>query len=81
MDEWDERHAQPLLARAVPSAVREQVREAKQSLNQLSRERPLAGLEALAELGSWVEGAIRRLRGPTRRGLSEGIARDRHLGR
>lgn len=65
IDEWDEHHAQTLLARAVPVEVRDCVREAKEALITLCKERPQAGLDAIQELGSWAEAAIGRLRSPS----------------
>ncbi len=75
IDEWDERHAQPLLARAVPVEVRERLREAKQSLTDLSKERPLAALEALQDLAGWAQAVIVRLHG-TDRSMRQGLSRD-----
>ena len=66
MGEWDEVHAQPLLPRTVPAAIRELVREAKQSVNQLSEERPLAALAALEDLAVWADAVIVRLGGANR---------------
>ncbi|MEA2828509.1 MAG: hypothetical protein QOG43_2948 [Actinomycetota bacterium] len=52
--EWDRRHAQPLLAQAVPRNVRRVVREMKQILNDLVDERPAAGLRAIREVAQWA---------------------------
>ena len=52
IDEWDRRHAQPLLAQAVPRNVRRLVREVKQILEDLVDERPAAGVKAIREVAA-----------------------------
>lgn len=63
LDEWAERHAQPLLERAVPASVAECIADVKAAVEQLGKVRPLAGLEALSQLDRWTEAAVARLRG------------------
>ncbi len=65
VNEWDRRHAQPLLARAVPPAVADLIASVKSALEQLAEERPLAAAEALGRLGRWADAAAARLRGRT----------------
>ncbi len=65
VDEWDRRHAQPLLARAVPPAVADLIASVKSALEQLSEERPLAAVEALGRLDRWADTAATRFRGRT----------------
>ncbi len=77
MDEWDGLHAQPLLAKAVPLEVRERVHDAEQSLNELSKERPLAALEALRDLAGWTQIVIVRL-DAVDRSLRQSVSRDDH---
>ena len=54
VDEWDRRHAQPLVAQAVPRNVQLMVREMKQILNDLVDERPTAGVKAIREVAHWA---------------------------
>ena len=54
IDEWDRRHAQPLVAQTVPRNVRRVVREMRQILSDLVDERPAAGLKAIREVAQWA---------------------------
>lgn len=53
VDEWDSEHAQPLLAYAVPSHVRQSVTDACRSIRELPDERPDAALRILGALDRW----------------------------
>ena len=63
IDEWDRRHAQPLLAQAVPRNVRRLVRELKQVLEDLVDERPAAGVKAIREVAQWASAIEARASG------------------
>ena len=62
VDEWDHRHARPLLAQAVPVEVRDKTREMKRALVELVDQRPIAGLKAAGELVTWAEALAARAR-------------------
>ena len=62
VDEWDDRHARPLLAQTVPVEVRDKIREMKQALVELIDQRPIAGLKAASELVTWAEALAARAR-------------------
>ncbi len=62
VDEWEHRHARPLLAQAVPVEVRDKTREMKQALVELVDQRPIAGLKAASELVTWAEALVARAR-------------------
>ena len=55
LEEWDRRHAQPLVAHAVPDKVKVMVREMKQVLAHLVDGRPAAGLKAVQEVEQWAK--------------------------
>jgi len=63
IDEWDRRHAQPLVAQAVPPNVRRLIGEMKQTLNALVDERPAAGLKAIREVAQWASATEARASG------------------
>lgn len=65
LDEWDQRHALPLLAEAVPPPVSDAIGVAQRAVADLTRERPAAGIKALRSMASWAESALMRLPGPT----------------
>jgi hypothetical protein len=54
IDEWDRRHAQPLVAQGVPRSVGRMIREMKQILNDLVDERPAVGVKALRDVPQWA---------------------------
>ncbi|MGH9164016.1 MAG: hypothetical protein ACRDZW_00685 [Acidimicrobiales bacterium] len=60
VDEWDERHARPLLATAIPPDIKQMIRELQQAVQRLFDERPRAGLKAARDLGAWAEAAATR---------------------
>lgn len=64
LDEWDQRHAGPLLAEAVPATVLEAIGAAQRAEADLTRERPAAGSKALRSMASWAEATQRRVAGP-----------------
>ena len=68
VDEWDDRHARPLLAQTVPAEVRHKISEMKQALVELVDQRPIAGLKAASELVTWAEALVARAR-VTRHGM------------
>jgi hypothetical protein len=61
VEEWDDDHARPLLARTVPDDVRSLIRDTEQSVSALPDERPLAGVEALRSLATWAGATVDRL--------------------
>lgn len=63
VDEWEHRHARPLLAQTVPVEVRDKTREMKRALAELVDQRPIAGLKAASELVTWAEALAARARG------------------
>ena len=64
LDEWDQRHAGPLLAEAVPATVMEAIVAAQWAVADLTRERPVAGTKALRAMASWAEATQQRVAGP-----------------
>ncbi len=62
VDEWDGRHAQPLLAEAVPRDVTDMISEVKRAVSKLAVERPAAGTRVLYELATWAEASMERTR-------------------
>lgn len=64
LDEWDRRHAQPLVAQAIPRNVKEMLCAMKQVLADLVDERPAAGLKAVHEVEEWAKAAGARAMGP-----------------
>ena len=64
VDEWERDHARPLLATTLPADVDSAIKEAKQAIGRLLRERPGAAARALEDLGTWVALARRRLDPP-----------------
>ena len=68
LDEWDRRHAQPLVAQAIPGNVKETLREMKEVLADLVDVRPAAGLKAVQEVEEWAKavGAGRWVPSPPR---------------
>ncbi len=71
VDEWDRRHAQPLLKRAVPPTVTDLIASVKDAVEQLAKERPLAAIEALGRLDRWADAATASLGGRTRSAEAE----------
>ena len=70
--EWDDRHAQPLLAGTPPFELRQQAAELRRGLASLVAERPAAALAAAEELQRWADALAARaravLQGPARTG-------------
>ena len=64
LDDWDRRHARPLLAQAVPGNVKEMLREMKEVLADLVDVRPAAGLKAVQEVEEWAKAVGARAMGP-----------------
>ncbi len=64
VDEWERSHARPLLAETVPAGVDTAVRDAKQAIGRLLRERPRAAARVLDDLGTWTALARQRLDPP-----------------
>ncbi len=54
IDEWEVDHARPLLAETVPAAVASAIKDAKQAIGRLMRDRPEAARRMLDELGAWT---------------------------
>ncbi len=61
LDEWKADHARPLLAETVPAAVATSIKEAKQAVGRLMRDRPEAARRALDELDAWTAHRRQRL--------------------
>ena len=61
VEEWEDDHARPLLARTVPDEVRSLIRDTEQSVAALVNERPLAALAALRSLAGWASATVARL--------------------
>lgn len=80
LDDWDRRHAQPLVAQAIPGNVKAMLREMKGALADLVDVRPAAGLKAVQELEEWAKAAGARAMGPENAasGASSRSAPDRH---
>lgn len=74
VDEWERDHARPLLAETVPASVVAAIKDAKQAIGRLARERPSAALRVIEELGSWVAVTGDRLGDP----VPEAASRMRH---
>jgi hypothetical protein len=72
LDEWDDRHAQPLLAVTPPFELRQQAAELRRELASLVAERPAAALAAAEELQRQADAVAARaravLQGPARTG-------------
>ncbi len=66
IDDWDRRHAQPLVAQAIPGNVKGMLRDMKQVLTDLVDERPAAGLKAVQEVEQWAKTVGARAMGPER---------------
>ncbi len=64
VDEWERSHARPLLAETVPAGADAAIRDAKQAIGSLLRERPRAAARVLDDLGDWTALARRRLDPP-----------------
>ena len=77
LDDWDRRHAQPLVAQAIPGNVKEVLREMKRVLAALVDVRPAAGLRAVQEVEEWAKAAGARAMGPEH-GAPSRSAPDRH---
>lgn len=81
VDEWERAHARPLLAETVPTDVASTIREVKQAIGDLLRERPKAAARALDDLGTWTVLVRRKLDpppvDPVRRRLDSLGSRDR----
>lgn len=50
----------------MPASVADCIANVKAAVEQLSKDRPLAGMEALNQLDRWTEAAVARLRGGPR---------------
>lgn len=74
LDDWDRRHAQPLVAQAIPGNVKEMLREMKEVLADLVDLRPAAGLTAVREVEEWAKVVAARAMGPEH-GASAGPSR------
>jgi hypothetical protein len=61
VEEWEDDHARPLLARTVLTRFARLIRETEQSVSALLDERPLAGVEALRSLATWAGAIVDRL--------------------
>lgn len=66
VDEWELRHARPLLTQTVPLEIKDKTREMKRALVELVDQRPAAGLKAASELATWAEALVARARGARR---------------
>lgn len=73
IDEWDRRHAQPLVAQTIPGSVKGMLREMKQLLADLVDERPAAGLKAVQEVEEWAKSVSSRAMGPEHAALARPI--------
>lgn len=58
---WDEQHAIPLLAAAVPAELAESIAALQRAVEELRRDRPLAAQTVVADLERWA----RRLSSPS----------------
>ena len=70
LDEWDRRHAQPLVAQAIPENVKEVLREMKEILIDLVDVRPAAGLKAVQEVEEWAKAVGAQAIGPEHAALT-----------
>lgn len=61
IDEWDELHARPLLALAVPVKVTDLMRELCGELSQLANDCPEAAVKAAQELAASAEATLARV--------------------
>ena len=52
---WEADHALPLLRRTVPHGVAEVVAEARREVAELARNRPVAAMAVLRDLGTWAD--------------------------
>ncbi len=77
VDEWEADHASPLLAETVPAAVATAIKDAKQAVGRLVRERPAAARRALDDLGEWAGVMSERLGTPDATRLKVGRMRAR----
>ncbi len=75
IDEWDVRHAQPLLAQAVPRELKDMIGEVKLAVSELVADRPAAGTRVLHELSTWAAATVERTRSESR-GASMRAARE-----
>lgn len=55
VDEWERDHARPLLAETVPATVSDAIKDAKQAIAALSKQRPGAARRAVDELEQWTK--------------------------
>ncbi len=62
-DAWYAEHATPLLTRAVPAGIRDQLTDLKQAVNLLAHERPLAARIVADETRRWAAGVVARTQG------------------
>lgn len=74
--EWDEMHARPLLARAVPRKVTDLMRELRGELSQLANERPLAAVKVAREVAAWTEVTLSRADGVQRAAAAQPAGND-----
>ncbi len=61
VDEWEYKHARPLLAQAIPDRVRTAINDAKRAVADLVVQRPEAAQRAVEEVRVWSEHMRRRL--------------------
>lgn len=66
IDEWDVRHAQPLLAQAVPRELNDRIGKFKVAVSKLVVDRPSAGTRVLHELSTWAAATVERTRSECR---------------
>lgn len=59
VDQWEVDHARPLQAETVPAAVLTAIKDAKQEIAELARQRPEAARRALDDLAAWT-GVVRQ---------------------
>ncbi len=60
------RHAQPLLAQAVPRELKDRIGEVKLAVSKLVADRPAAATRILQELGTWAAATVERTRSESR---------------
>jgi len=55
LDDWEQTHARPLLARKVPDHVAEMITDLRAEVGALAKERPVAAQQALREVRAWAD--------------------------
>jgi hypothetical protein len=70
LDRWDDRHASPLLERAVPAMVENLVRQTRRAVAQLAETRPAAAASLLDRIDKWSDSLRERMASRSATGLT-----------